>query len=140
MVDGGDQTLHHIRTRAFTAFQEETTREMGMELFSATRFLCTISIAGGISSSPSELGMTRTGQGNACDVFPHRAGGYTSRVGEYIHCELQNMCTSYGAGSLRSTIGDPHRWDRPSLRQAPFSPHDLSMACPDTTRGSSPQN
>lgn len=58
------------------------------------------------------LGMTRTGQDNARDVFPHRAGGYTTMDGEYIHYELQNIHNSYGAGSLHSTIEDLHRWEQ----------------------------
>lgn len=56
------------------------------------------------------LGMNRTGQDNARDVFSHRASGYTTFDGNYIHYDLQNIHNTWGAGSIHSTIEDLFRW------------------------------
>lgn len=44
------------------------------------------------------LGMNRTGQDNARDVFSHRASGYTTFDGNYIHYDLQNIHNTWAPG------------------------------------------
>ena len=58
------------------------------------------------------LGMNRTGQDNARDVFANRASGYTTVDGKPVHYDLQNIHNSYGAGSLHSSTEDLYRWEK----------------------------
>lgn len=58
------------------------------------------------------LGMNRSGQDNAREVFPGRASGYTTMNAEHVHYDLQNIHNSWGAGAVHSTTEDLFRWER----------------------------
>jgi CubicO group peptidase (beta-lactamase class C family) len=58
------------------------------------------------------LGMNRSGQDNARDVFSNRASGYTTMNGKLVHYDLQNIHNSWGAGAIHSTTEDMFRWVR----------------------------
>ncbi|MBT8486073.1 MAG: class A beta-lactamase-related serine hydrolase [Phycisphaerales bacterium] len=58
------------------------------------------------------LGMADTGYDDHAEIIPRRAAGYERLLDGVSNATYLDMSVPYAAGSMYSTVGDLHRWDR----------------------------
>lgn len=57
-------------------------------------------------------GLSSTFYENQTEIIPNRANGYSFSDGKYWNTDFISMALIYGAGALRSTVGDLYKWHK----------------------------